>query len=360
MHFDHFELQGRVAKSATEAQLNVTRACSVTFSSETTTSRLLARPLGAGALTFGLTGTKKCLDLPGGNAIAGQLLQLWDCNGLQNQKWRFDPGSWQISYAANTGLCVDNLGGGSAGNKLGLWGCSGGSNQKWGYDSNEGTVYLADSVTDASLCMDVPGDSTANGNAIQIWGCNGLPPQQWTVGQPSPPSPSPGGGCYAKNAISADQLSCVFSKLSAADAARYSNDLNSWMGDSLTNACKWAAFLANVGTESAGLTEWTQAPCSNPFCGRGPLQITGSSNYNFCARQGVCKCADIGSNPTEVSNDENTGMGTASCVWKVLSGHDLSTDADGSRDPGLLRTACYINAGHYPCGTPNGWQSRQN
>ena len=74
----------------------------------------------------------------------------------------------------------------------------------------------------------------------------------------------------------------------------------------------------------------------------------------------MCQCPSIGSDPQQVSSDEKVGMGTASCVWKALAGHDLSGDVDGSEDPGLLRTACYINAGHYPCGTPNGWESRKS
>ena len=320
---------------------------------------------GANALAITLAGTKKCLDLRGGNTDNGTPVELWDCNGLKNQNWVFAAGSYKIQYAADTSMCIDNIGGGGQGNLLAIWKCTGGANQVWGYDPKMQTIYLASSQSNAKWCMDVPGGDTKNGNQIEIWGCNGHSNQRWAIGGPSPgpPPPTPGGGCYAKTGISATQLNCVYPKLDAGSAARYAGELNSWMGDSLTNACKWAAFLANVGTESAELTEWTQVPCSAatgaPYCGRGPLQITGSSNYAYCARQGVCKCPDISSQPTEVSQDENVGMGTASCVWKALAGHDLSGDADGSRSPGLLKTACYINAGHYPCGTPNGWASRQ-
>jgi hypothetical protein len=215
---------------------------------------------GDGAVVISLAGTQKCLDLSGGETAAGTLVQLWDCNGTPNQRWLFSAGSWQIRFAAKSNMCLDNLSGGAAGNKLGLWGCNGGSNQRWGYDSGEETVYLASS-TEASLCMDVPGDDTTDGSHIQVWGCNGHTNQQWSVQTaPPPPSPGPGGGCYAKSGISAAQLGCVFTRLASTDAARFAGELNTWMGDSLTNACKWSAFLANVGTESAGLTEWTQVP----------------------------------------------------------------------------------------------------
>ncbi len=164
------------------------------------------------------------------------------------------------------------------------------------------------------------------------------------------------------SSISASILTCVYPQLSSSKASTYAASVTSTMGSALGNACAWAAFLGNVGTESAGLTEWTQIPCSSataaPYCGRGPLQITGSANYNYCAGVRACGCPDIVSNPEEVSNSVSVGFGTAACVWESLSGHSLSSDADGSTT-GLLKTACYINAGHYPCGTPNGWASRQ-
>ena len=307
--------------------------------------------------------SSKCLDLPGGDTSAGTMLEIWDCNGLSNQQWVFAPDSWRIQPATNKGMCIDNLGGGGEGNKLGIWNCNGGDNQVWGYDTTQKTIYLAASQSDASLCMDLPGGDTSNGNSIQVWGCYGGSTQQWAIfgPGPSPPGPSPGGGCYDKSAISSDQLSCVYPRLGSNLASRYAPELNNWMGDSLNTACKWAAFLANVGTESAELTEWTQVPCSAatdaPYCGRGPLQLTSYNNYKFCAGQGVCSCPDIAQHPEEVSNDDNIGMGSASCVWKALAGRDMSNYADGSRE-GLKKTACYINAGHYPC-TPNGWESRQ-
>jgi len=173
---------------------------------------------------------------------------------------------------------------------------------------------------------------------------------------------SSGSGCSSMKSISSSQLECVFTLLSSSKAKSYASAMNSWLKGMLTNKCHWAAFLANVGTESLELTEWTQNPCSSataaPYCGRGPLQITGSSNYEFCAGQSVCDCSGIYSDPEEVSDDTDIGFGTAACVWDVLSGHDLSSNADGSL-AGFKETACLINAGYASCGTPNGWTSRQ-
>jgi hypothetical protein len=41
-------------------------------------------------------------------------------------------------------------------------------------------------------------------------------------------------------------------------ADQYASMISNKMGGALGNTCAWAAFLGNVGTESAGLTEWTQ------------------------------------------------------------------------------------------------------
>jgi len=155
----------------------------------------------------------KCLDLKGGDTTNGNKLQLWDCNGMDNQKWIFDANMWKIVYAANTNKCIDVPGDDvNDGTRLWIWDCNGGDSQTWGYDSSEGTIYLAKSGRDASKCMDLTGGRTKNGNHVEVWDCNGMKNQQWSFSAPSPgpapgpgPSPSPSGDpCLAHvNAIRA-------------------------------------------------------------------------------------------------------------------------------------------------------------
>ena len=58
--------------------------------------------------------------------------------------------------------------------------------------------------------------------------------------------------------ITSEELKCAFPQLGSSAAAEYAPMLSSSLGHALGNTCAWAAFLGNVGTESNGLTEWTQ------------------------------------------------------------------------------------------------------
>jgi len=171
------------------------------------------------------------------------------------------------------------------------------------------------------------------------------------------------GACKSMTSITDTHLRCVFPQLDESRAKLYAPHLSVQLrATGTSNSCQWAAILGNMGTESDGLTEWTQIPCNGatgaPYCGRGPLQITGPSNYRFCATSSkLCNCPGIYSHPEEVSENTSIGFGTAACVWRELSGHNLNSYADGSL-AGFKATAEIINCGHLGC-TPNGWASRQ-
>lgn len=140
--------------------------------------------------------TQKCFDLYGANTTDGNKIEIWDCNGLDNQKWVFAAGTYEIQYAKDTSKCID-LPGGSLdnGNKLQIWTCNGLSNQKWGYDGQNnaiwyaGTTYDPNSTVDAfnatrplyAKCVDLTGNDTKNGNLLEIWDCNQLTQQKWLV-----------------------------------------------------------------------------------------------------------------------------------------------------------------------------------
>ena len=81
------------------------------------------------------------------------------------------------------------------------------------------------------------------------------------------------------------------------------------MGPILGNKCAWAAFLGNVAIETKELTIWKEIKCATqpPYCGRGPLQITGSTNYAFCAAQPVCSCPELATTIESPAHNEEVG-----------------------------------------------------
>jgi len=87
-----------------------------------------------------------CLDLYGGDTTNGNAVQVWECNGLPNQQWKFAEGTFQIQYYADQSKCVD-AGAMTPGSKLQIWDCNGQPQQHWGYDADPGmqTIYLSDS-----------------------------------------------------------------------------------------------------------------------------------------------------------------------------------------------------------------------
>lgn len=119
-----------------------------------------------------------CIDLPGGDTSNGTPLWLWSCNGQASQQWEFT--DFQIKFAGDTSKCID-ASGMDAGNQLMLWDCNGFDQQTWGYDSDSGTLYLANSAADASLCLDVAGGAFGDGATLQIWDCTSCWNQVFSV-----------------------------------------------------------------------------------------------------------------------------------------------------------------------------------
>jgi len=119
-----------------------------------------------------------CLDFAEGHGM--NYLQIWPCNGHENQLFYFDPDSYKITWGGDTSKCVD-AGDLKLGNTLFLWECNGTPQQTWSYDDKMQTVYLAGSKSDADFCMDLAGAAKNAGTTVQLWSCNGLWEQKWTL-----------------------------------------------------------------------------------------------------------------------------------------------------------------------------------
>jgi hypothetical protein len=116
-----------------------------------------------------------CLDVPGGKGVAGNVLDLWECNGLFNQQWIFNKDD-TVSYLGNMSLCIDISGTPKKGSSMALQMCNTKSaTQKVKYDLQTGFFNMS------PHCLDIPGAKIQNGSKIWLWECNKQPQQQWYI-----------------------------------------------------------------------------------------------------------------------------------------------------------------------------------
>ena len=119
----------------------------------------------------------QCVDVAGGDTgTNGTVVDLYTCQSYAvDQHWYYNSASGTLQ---TLGRCLDIIGSGSTGvgTKVDLWDCNGGANQVWKPQSN-GSLLNPQS----GLCLDDPGDNTANSTQLQIYTCNGTPAQQYPL-----------------------------------------------------------------------------------------------------------------------------------------------------------------------------------
>jgi streptogrisin C len=130
---------------------------------------------GGGGGTSRIIGyADKCIDVPNANGVAGQFLNLWECNGTAAQAWTF-PGDGTIRAF---GLCMDVAWGSrDNGAVIQLAGCSGNPAQQFVLTGAGDLVN-----PQSNKCVDVSGWSSANGARLIQWDCHGGANQKWRRG----------------------------------------------------------------------------------------------------------------------------------------------------------------------------------
>ena len=71
----------------------------------------------------------KCLDINGGATADGTTVDLYDCNDTGAQV--FIPKSDGALYNPQSGKCLDDTNYGGSGTQLQIWDCTGNANQRW-------------------------------------------------------------------------------------------------------------------------------------------------------------------------------------------------------------------------------------
>ncbi len=119
----------------------------------------------------------KCLDVSGGPGAVGNGVRViqWDCNGEDNQKWKFTSvgdGYYKI-IAKHSGKGLDVFGGRfSTGNGVIVeqWDYNAGANQLWKLTSvGEGYYHIQAKHSRKNLDIDLTPGATANGAGAQQW-----------------------------------------------------------------------------------------------------------------------------------------------------------------------------------------------
>jgi hypothetical protein len=113
-----------------------------------------------------------CLDDRFNSSTSGAVVQIWRCNGLQNQVWQVNSNG----TIEHNGLCLDALNSGTSnGTRLDLATCSGGNNQLW---STSGWRIHYDNPNSSGKVVD---DTAWGGSGTQqeLWNNNGGGNQVW-------------------------------------------------------------------------------------------------------------------------------------------------------------------------------------
>ncbi|MGQ5524459.1 lectin [Chitinimonas sp. PSY-7] len=112
----------------------------------------------------------RCLDI-GGGLREGAALQLWDCHGGENQRFRYEDGQLKTGD-----FCLD-IAGGNYGNGTPViaYRCTGGQNQQWRFSGQQ--IYSSLN----NRCLDVEGRQTGNGARLVMWDCHNGSNQRFTL-----------------------------------------------------------------------------------------------------------------------------------------------------------------------------------
>ena len=127
---------------------------------------------GGSGNTYVGAGSGKCIDDPNFSTTNGTQMEIWTCNGGNNQKIAASGGTLQV-----LGKCFDAPKGATAnGTIIEIWSCNGGANQKFAFNSSNGTIVGSQS----GKCITVQNASTANGGKLILSTCTGASNQKWT------------------------------------------------------------------------------------------------------------------------------------------------------------------------------------
>lgn len=136
-----------------------------------TTNPPTTAPPASGATMLQSNFSGRCIDIPGGQATAGALLQTWDCNGSDAQKWAFQSDGTLRAM----GKCMDPAGGALTNSTpIQLADCNANPVQRFTLTSARTLVNVS-----SGRCVDIKDWVGSNGAKLQLWDCAGTANQIW-------------------------------------------------------------------------------------------------------------------------------------------------------------------------------------
>ncbi len=157
-----------------------------------------ATPANGGVYTIAVGASGKCLEVAGGSADNGALLQQNSCSaGSTRQQWRTVSSSAGGFNLVNVGStrCADVPSGTGSGAQLQQWGCGDGTkvNQRFTFAASGAASGKFTIVSAASgLCVSDRDSSTAGNNPIIQESCSDIARMQWLFNQVGGGTPPPG------------------------------------------------------------------------------------------------------------------------------------------------------------------------
>lgn len=132
--------------------------------------------------------SNRCVGPVGGSAAAGTRLEIENCTGTANQRWRPESmGSGLFRWRNElNGLCIDVSGGSPfPGAAVIQWTCGTQANQQWTVsDIVDGSDRMT--ARHSGLVLDVTGQGTAAGTLLEQWFSNGGSNQHFFINEALP------------------------------------------------------------------------------------------------------------------------------------------------------------------------------
>jgi glucose/arabinose dehydrogenase len=139
------------------------------------TAAVLVPAQAATGSTIVSAASGRCLDVVGQGQADKTGVNIYDCNGQDNQAWTLTAAGELRVYS--TPKCLDVAGNDTTAPATAqIYTCNGGANQRWRLDP-DGTIVGVQS----GLCLDVTGAAIANSTLVGLWTCNGQSNQKWTT-----------------------------------------------------------------------------------------------------------------------------------------------------------------------------------